>query len=228
MFQHIFFMKKLILIASLFFLINNLFAQTVTDIDGNKYNIITICTQLWMQSNLNTSHYRNGDLIPQVTDPTAWAALTTGAWCYYNNDPAMGAIYGKLYNWYAVTDPRGLAPTGWHVPSDSEWTTLTTCLGGNSVAGGAMKTTGTIQAGTGLWNSPNTAATNSSGFAGLPAGYRDSNGTFDIIGLSGYWWSSTEYYTSDAWFRYLNYYLATVFRLNGSKRDGFSVRCVRD
>jgi uncharacterized protein (TIGR02145 family) len=102
-----------------------------------------------MQSNLNVSHYRNGDVIPQVTDPTAWSSLTTGAWCYYNNDTANGTVYGKLYNWYAVNDPRGLSPQGWHVPTDAEWTNLTSCLGGESLAGGKMKATT-------LWDSPNT------------------------------------------------------------------------
>src|ERR1035437_4904310 len=127
---------------------------------------VTICTQSWMLKNLDVSTYRNGDLIPEVTDGSAWSALTAGAWCWYNNDSATNAsTYGKLYNWYAVNDPRGLAPTGWHVPSDAEWTTLSTCLGGNAVAGGAMKETGTTH-----WTSPNTGATNSSGFTGLPGG----------------------------------------------------------
>src|SRR5665647_2153473 len=134
---------------------------------------VTICTQVWMLKNLDVSTYRNGDLIPEVTDQTAWATLTTGAWCYNNNDPAVGVIYGKLYNWYAVNDPRGLAPTGWHVPSDAEWTTLSTCLGGDAVAGGAKKETGTTH-----WTSPNTGATNSSGFTALPGGLRDRTGPF--------------------------------------------------
>ena len=111
-------------------------------IDENCIPSITICNQVWMLKNLDVSTYRNGDPIPQVTDPTTWVGLTTGAWCYYNNDPANGAIYGKLYNWYAVNDPRGLAPTGWHVPSDAEWTELSTCLDAISPTGnvgGKMK-----------------------------------------------------------------------------------------
>ncbi len=218
-------MKKLILIASLFFLINNLFAQVVTDIDSNKYNTITICKQSWMQTNLKASHYRNGDLIPQVTDPNEWSKLTTGAWCYYKNDPANGAIYGKLYNWYAVTDPRGLAPTGWHIPGDAEWTMLSTCLGGNaaSVSGGAMKETGTTH-----WSSPNIGATNSSSFAGLPGGYRFYNGTYNSIGSYGFWWSSTEDYLNYAWSRALYYDGTSIGRDSDSKAAGFSVRCVRD
>ena len=113
------------------------------------------------------SHYRNGDSIPEVTDPNIFDTLTTGAWCNYNNDPANEAIYGKLYNWYSVNDPRGLAPQGWHVPADSEWTILTTFLGGSAIAGSALKDTSS------LWGSPNTGSTNSSGFSGLPGGYRN-------------------------------------------------------
>ncbi|MBK8080215.1 MAG: fibrobacter succinogenes major paralogous domain-containing protein [Saprospiraceae bacterium] len=119
---------------------------------------IQIGTQKWMSKNLDVAFYRNGDPIPQVTSPTAWAVLSTGAWCYYNNDPIQGNKYGKLYNWYAVNDPRGLAPQGWHIPSDAEWTTLEITLGGVSVAGGKMKEAGTLN-----WVSPNTGADNSSG-----------------------------------------------------------------
>ena len=128
----------------------------------------TSCGQTWMLKNLDVDRYRNGDPIPKVTDPSIWTSLTTGAYCYYNNDSATyAATYGKLYNWYAVHDPRGLAPEGWHIPSDAEWATLETCLGGSSVAGGKMKETGTTH-----WTAPNTDATNSSGFAGLPGGFR--------------------------------------------------------
>jgi uncharacterized protein (TIGR02145 family) len=189
---------------------------------------IKIGTQKWMTRNLNVTHYRNGDLIPHVTDPTKWASLTTGAWCYYKNDHANGAIYGKLYNWYAVNDPRGLAPAGWHIPSDSEWTVLSTHLGGDAVAGGKLKDTGTIEAGTGLWYAPNTGATNKTGFTGLPGGYRKTNGGFDYMGYYGYWWSSTEGNTRDAWVRALNRYVSTIDRYNYNKRLGFSVRCIKD
>src|SRR5215831_16955339 len=134
-------------------------ADDVTDInDPGRYASIKIGHQKWMAKNLDVTHYRNGDKIPQVKNKAAWKALTTGAWCWYNNDSANGAIYGKLYNWYAVNDPRGLAPTGWHIPSDAEWDTLATHLGSN--AGGKLKDTGTIEAGTGLWYAPNKGATN--------------------------------------------------------------------
>ncbi len=183
---------------------------------------IQIGTQKWMSKNLDVAFYRNGDPIPQVTDPTVWAALTTGAWCYYNNDSTQGTRYGKLYNWYAVNDPRGLAPTGWHIPSDAEWSALSTTLGGDAVAGGKMK-----EAGTPHWASPNTAGNNNSGFAGLPGGYRN-NGSFIGVTTTGYWWSATESSTSYAWFRYLYYDVGIIGRSISSKPSGLSVRCLRD
>ena len=184
---------------------------------------IKICNQIWMVRNLDVSTYRNGDPIPQVTDPTAWAGLTTGAWCYYNNDPANGTVYGKLYNWYAVNDPRGLAPAGWHVPTDAEWTTLSTCLGGDVVAGGAMKEIGITH-----WSSPNTGATNNSGFTGLPGGFRN-NVIFYIVGTEGNWWSATEFNSSNAWSRSLDYFYGNIYRYSGyDKLYGFSVRCLKD
>jgi uncharacterized protein (TIGR02145 family) len=201
----------------------------VIDIDSivfksDKWQPLTIGKQVWMLKNLNVDHYRNGDTIPQVTDPTQWLNLTTGAWCYYNNDPVMGAIYGKLYNWYAVNDPRGLAPDGWHVPTDAEWTILTNYLGGESVAGGKLK-----EAGTAHWKTPNDGATNESGFSALPGGLRFySNGAFYTFGGAGYWWSATEGYATSAWFRDLSYDYTYVRRGHFSKEDGFSVRCVKD
>lgn len=189
-----------------------------------NYPSVLIGAQYWMEKNLEVTTYRNGDPIPYVTDATAWAALTTGAWCYYNNDPANGSLYGKLYNWYAVNDPRGLAPVGWHVPTDAELTTLSTTLGGDAVAGGKMKVAGTTR-----WTTPNTGADNSSGFAGLPGGSRGTNGTFADVGSYSYWWSSSDVYASSvAWYRYL-YYGNGGFGGGGNyKRYGFSVRCLRD
>ena len=184
---------------------------------------VTIGTQTWTGCNATVSVYRNGDTIPQVTDPTAWAGLTTGAWCYYNNDPSTEATYGKLYNWYAVTDSRGIAPVGYKVPTDAEWTTLTTFLGGLTVAGGAMKEVGLCH-----WISPNTDATDSSGFTGLPGGARNDNGSYSYIGSYGNWWSSTEDNTSFAWKRRLNYYDDDADRGNSSKRSGLSVRFIEE
>jgi len=191
--------------------------------DEKTYTSLTIGTQQWMDRNLDVATYRNGDLIPYVTDPTTWAALTTGAWCYYNNDPINNGSYGKLYNWYAVNDPRGLAPVGWHVPTDIEFTTLITALGGESVAGGKMKVTGTT-----TWRSPNTGATNTSGWAGLPGGSCYSDGAFRTIGDTGFWWSSTTFGSDNAWYRNLDYISADASRNFSSKAFGFSVRCVRD
>ncbi|MCK9639350.1 MAG: fibrobacter succinogenes major paralogous domain-containing protein [Prolixibacteraceae bacterium] len=198
---------------------------TVTDIDGNVYHTVTIGTQVWMVENLKTTKYRNGDTIPNITGNAAWAALTTGALCWYNNDAATyKANYGALYNWFAVADSRKIAPSGWHVPSDAEWTTLTTFLGGESVAGGKLKETGSIH-----WLNLNIGATNSSGFTALPGGLR-SDYNYRDIGNCGHWWSSTDIDTDQAWSRTLVDKYAWVGSRDGyySKRFGFSVRCVRD
>ena len=186
--------------------------------------------QEWMAENLRTTTYRNGDPIPNVTDPNQWNALTTGAWAHYDNNSQYENPYGKLYNWFAVNDSRNVCPTGWHVPSDAEWSTFINYLdpnanGGSSTntAGGKMKSTGTQ-----YWQSPNQNATNESGFSGLPGGYRYANGTYSGIGFDGYWWSSTEGSTDDAWSRYLGYDSGFVYRDNDDKKNGFSVRCLRD
>ena len=184
---------------------------------------ILICDQTWTNKNLDVATYRDGTPIPQVTDPTQWANLTTGAWCYYDNDPANGVIYGKLYNWYAVNDPRGLAPTGYHVPTDAEWTILTTCLGGETIAGGKMKSTGIL-----LWASPNTDATNSSGFTGLPGGSRNMFGTFENIGFYDSFWSSTEQDSFNAWDRFLSYNNDNAGRGYINKKIGCSIRLIKD
>jgi len=185
--------------------------------------LITIGTQTWTLKNLDVVTYRNGDPIPQVQDDTAWVNLTTGAWCYYVNNTGNGTTYGKLYNWYAVNDPRGLAPNGYHIPTDAEWSILTDYLGGTVTAGGKMK-----EAGTSHWLSPNTGATNSSGFTGLPGGTRDYYGYFYDIGAYGNWWSSSEYDTDYAWYRYLTSNYGNVGRSAFFKLNGFSVRCLRD
>ena len=207
---------------------NNIDDNCNGQVDENCIPTVTICNQVWMAKNLEVTTYRNGDVIPQVTDPAAWSFLGTGAWCYYNFDPLNGAIYGKLYNWYAVNDPRGLAPPGWHVPTFAEWTALSTCLGGDAVAGGELKSLGTIEAATGLWYAPNTAATNRSGFTGLPGGYCNFDGTSFGIGWFGFWWSSTELAPSAASGRNLAYNNGQIQRVSSGKRPGFSVRCVKD
>ncbi|MFN5222683.1 MAG: FISUMP domain-containing protein [Bacteroidota bacterium] len=211
---------------------------TVTDIDGNTYNTVQIGTQEWMQENLKTTKYKNGDLIPTGLNNAQWQATTQGAWAYYNDSSQYNNLYGKLYNWYAVADPRGVCPTGWHVPTDSEWNQLvkyldpqadTTIIGSQSqIAGGLMKAIGDLQSGTGLWQSPNTGATNISGFTGLPGGYRNSNGGYSAIGYRGDWWSSSEYNANSAWYRSLDFNGANVGRNLTNKLNGFSVRCLRD
>ena len=190
-------------------------------ITGTSFKTVRIGSQVWMAENLNVGHYRNGDPIPYVQDKEKWASLQYGAWCYYYNDPANGKIYGKLYNWYAVNDPRGLAPTGWHVPTDNEWQSLLDHLGGDKVAGEKLKS----RSG---W-SENGNGTNSSGFNALPGGYRGRSGDFSSLGNYALFWSSSEYGSNGAWRRYLSYDGADVGRSSGrSKRGGFSVRLVRD
>lgn len=195
---------------------------TVTDIDGNVYQTVTIGTQVWMAENLKVTQYRNGDAIPNVTDQTTWEYLTTGAYCEYDNDLNNVATYGRLYNWYAVNDSRDLAPEGWHVPSDNEWQILIDLLGGATVAGGKMK-----EAGYSHWDSPNTGATNESGFSVLPGGYRDGV-NFYTVGISAYFWSATERSSIYAWKRFLYNYHSHANRDSHGKRAGFSVRCVKD
>ena len=195
---------------------------TITDIDGNTYNTVQIGDQVWMSENLKTSRYRNGGSIPNVTDNTLWSNSTIGAWSYYNNDETNNAIYGKLYNWYTTLGDT-LCPTGWGVPTDDEWTTLTDSLGGESVAGGKMKSIGNA-----YWNDPNTGAINSSGFTALPGGYRNSDGSFYIIRDYAFFWSATELGFNGAWFRYLNFGNGGVDRNLNVKSVGASVRCLRD
>jgi uncharacterized protein (TIGR02145 family) len=185
------------------------------------YTSVLIGTQQWMQQNLEVVTYRDGTVITQVTDATAWAGLTTGAWCYYDNDPSSG--YGKLYNWYAVNDPRGLAPQGWHIPTDAEWTTLSTFLDGDAASGGKMKSIGITK-----WTFPNTSATNESGYSGLPGGNRSSSGTFSNVGGIGVWWSATELYSIWAWGRGLYSGIGLLGRGEYNKGSAFSVRCIRD
>ena len=198
-------------------------AETVTDIDGNVYNTVTIGTQVWMTSNLKTTKYNDGTVIPLVTNNTEWAALSTPGYSWYNNDEATHkSTYGALYNWHTVNTLK-LCPTGWHVPSDAEWTILTTYLGGESIAGGKLKEIGFSH-----WTSPNSGATNTTGFTALPAGYRHSDGSFINIGVSGPWWSSTEGNAISAWYRILGNQFSDVRRYNLGKEYGYSVRCVRD
>ena len=200
---------------------------TVTDIDGNIYNTVQIGSQCWTQSNLKVSKYRNGDSIPTGLSNSAWQNTTSGAYSIYNNDPVNDVVFGKLYNHYAVTDTRGLCPTGWHVPSDWEWTFLENHLGGSIVAGGALKSTST-QPTPGGWASPNVGATNSSLFTALPGGLRGDDGGFGFMASHGYWWSSSVLSGSNALYRYLYIPTSSVGRYDFERTFGFSVRCLRD
>ena len=220
-------MKKLNLLLLSTCLLCMLFAGcekkgTVTDIDGNVYQTVVIGGQEWMAENLRTARYRDGIAIPNVQDNAEWENVTTGAWSNYNHDTVNDSMYGKLYNWYAVDDSLGICPEGWHVPSDDEWSELIDTVGGDKNAGCTMKETGTSH-----WESPNTCATNKSGFTGLPGGYRDPSG-FVNLGRHGAWWSTAENNAERGWFRTLNYNNSNVYRLFQSKTNGISVRCVRD
>jgi uncharacterized protein (TIGR02145 family) len=201
---------------------NIVFQVRAVNIDIELETVI-IGSQEWTKKNLDVSTYRNGDIIPEVTDQTEWAKLTTGAWCHYNNDPENGKIYGKLYNWYAVNDSRGLAPKSYHVPSDVEWEELIKYLGGESVFGGKMKEKGLTH-----WKRQKTEATNSSDFTGLPAGGRAIYGWFFELGDNSIWWSSSETSSTSSWRCSLSYYSSSAYSNHSSKEHGYSVRCIKD
>ena len=208
-------MKKLITIAFCLSILTS-FGQ-VKDIDGTTYKTVKIGSQTWMAENLNVSHYRNGAPIPQVQDSASWNQLTTGAWCYYENKTENGAKYGKLYNWYAVNDARGLAPMGWHIPAESEFNLLTAALGGD-IAGKKIKSA------TEDWGSYR--GTNQSGFSGLPGGGRVDN--FGLIGMYGGWWTSTQKNATTAQLRYVVIMRDKLSIHQLSKKSGYSVRCVKN
>jgi uncharacterized protein (TIGR02145 family) len=197
-------------------------AAGITDVDGNVYETIQIGTQTWMKENLKTSKYRDGSVIPTGLSNNEWKNATTDAYAIYNNDAANNTTYGKLYNWFTVADPRGLCPAGWHVPTDAEWTTLENFLGESPVAGGKMKAVSS------LWQSPNTGATNESGFSALPGGGRYGSGQYSGVGFYGGWWASSEYSSGAAWFRSLGFSFGSSARYDYGKHYGFSVRCLRD
>lgn len=207
---------------------------TVTDIDDNLYYTLRIGEQWWMLQNLKVTHYRNGDPIPYVTGDSEWSGLQSGAYCEYDHTPSNVDIYGRLYNWYAVDDSRGLAPDGWHVPTDEDWKQLERFLGMSEAEvdatqwrgteeGGKMKSTDDM-----YWNPPNAAASNESGFSALPGGTRHDYGIFQYINISAVFWSSTEASSTNAWYRGLDHDYPGVGRLESPKHLGFSLRCVKD
>jgi len=188
---------------------------------------VTIGNQVWMTKNLNVDKFRNGEPIPHAKTDAEWEQAGENqqpAWCYYDNDPANGDKYGKLYNWFAVNDSRGLAPEGWKIPSDEDWSRLTDFLGGESDEGKKMKFTD-------FWadnDGESGNGTNESGFSAFPGGYRNGGGAVGTLGYGANWWSSTEYSSAAAWGRALSYYGSSVLRYDYGKEFGFSVRCVRD
>lgn len=212
-------------------------APTVTDIDGNMYATLLIGDQCWTASNLKTSHYSDGSAIPNITSNNEWRYLNTGAWCSYENNIVNGTTYGKLYNWFAAVDPRGICPLGWHVPTDAEWKLMESSLGvpanelnSAGVRGEAQNVGGRMKAHA-LWNTPNAGATNESGFSGLPTGTRDgfSEGTFYNLGDYGSWWSTTDYGEFNyGWYRRLSYFNTGIHRTGYYKRNGHCIRCVQD
>jgi uncharacterized protein (TIGR02145 family) len=200
--------------------------QTSTTQNESIVNSVIIGNQEWQAENLDVDRFRNGDEISQVQSAAEWEQAgreRRPAWSYYENDAENGKIYGKLYNWYAVNDARGLAPEGWHIPTNEEWTILTDYLGGEEVAGGKMKSTGTA-----YWNSPNEGATNESGFSALPGGYRENNGSFNDVRVFAFFWSATEGGSGYAWNFKLFFLNDGVFWYNNFKSYGASVRCLRD
>ncbi len=198
--------------------------DTITDIDGNVYNIVTIGIQVWFKENLKTTKYNDGTPIDLVTDNTEWHKLDTAGYCWYNNDQATyGNTYGALYNWYTA-EPGNLCPSGWHVPTDAEWTTLVDYLGGSSVAGGKMKETGTTH-----WKDPNEDADNESRFTALPGGSRSNvYGNFHDLEIDGSWWSQPKLGDTSPRTLYTSFNNSGVSRGTSFKDSGHSVRCIKD
>lgn len=198
---------------------------TVVDVDGNSYRTVRINGKIWMAENLKTTRYRNGDSIPNLINASPWAIANSGGYCNYNNDPNNGAVYGRLYNWYAVSDSRNLAPAGWHVARAEEWQALVDSNGGRTLAGGVLKETGNLH-----WNVPNHGAKNLLLFSALPGGNRNDLAVFYNLRANGFWWTSTEIIVAGSFGVHFSMYTNTAYceRANADKHMGFSVRCVKD
>ncbi len=201
----------------------SLSGNSLYDVDGNTYKTVVVGGQEWMAENLRTSTYLSGDPIPLIKDNVAWQALSTGAFCWYEQQNLEENIYGKLYNWYSVIDPRGLCPTGWRIPTSADWVVLINFLGGVNLSGGKMKETGPRH-----WNSPNTNATNESGYTGLPGGIRSFNGSFLYQGVIGSWWSSSSDGTHDVYVQSVGYNSGISNPFYEDRRSGISVRCIKN
>ena len=219
--------------ANLDFALKRLCISISLILNKQIYRSVKIGDQEWMDKNLNVNYYRNGDLIPQVKDPIEWESLTEGAWCFYENDHYHGRVYGRFYNWYAVNDPRGLAPIGWHVPSDKEWQSLEREIGmtweesekndRRGEVGGKLKKNGTD-----YWREPNSDATNETNFTALAGGYRDDKGIFNYFGYCIPFWTSSAKNDFNAWARDLYYLNSGIYRGSVNMRYGLSVRCIHD
>jgi len=235
-------LKNQILLFTIFISITavsygQLLKDTVVDFDGNIYHTVKIGTQTWMVENLKVTHYRNGEIIPNVTDSMQWGKLITGAYCNYNNDTNLAKIYGRLYNFYSVMDSRNLCPINWHVPSNAEWNILEKYLDSKfdttlvydfkNAIGGGLKETGTMH-----WRSPNKGATNSSAFSALPGGFRNTMSDFpaDFRNLTycGYWWASTVFNYILGRTRYISWEGSFISKSGGNFESGQSVRCIKD
>lgn len=194
---------------------------SVNDVDGNVYQTRIIAGREWMIENLRTTRYKNSVAIPGIVSNTLWNTASSGAWCWYDNSNSHEPDYGKLYNWFAVTDNQGICPSGWAVPDESDWQHLADFLGG-ILAGGKWKETGF-----GHWNIPNTGATNLSGFKARPGGSRNPAGVFSELKLAGIFWSADQVSNDLAWNHNLRYDHALVNRSTVDKHFGLSVRCVK-
>ena len=215
--------RKLLLVGIVLFYCPVIFAQTILDIDSNHYKTVNLGSQVWFAENLRVTRLNDGTPISLVTDSTECDSLLTIGFCWYNNNDSAHKIpYGALYNWHSVNSGK-LCPKGWHVPTSLEWDTLVSFLGGNFQAGGILKEIGTTH-----WKSPNTGATNESGFTALPAGIRISGKKFSHFGCSTYFWTATEFNKEKALSKVLIYYNNTIYTDKNYLNSGFSVRCVKD
>jgi len=213
------------LLGFVFFFSN--FAQnlqdSVTDADKNVYHTVVIGNEIWMVENLKTTHYNNGDPIPQISNPTQWSYQTIGAYCDYKNEPDNAEVYGRIYNWFAVNDSRKICPSGFHVPTNAEWGTLIVNLGDSIKAVNSMKEAGSLH-----WKGKNKSSTNSSGFTALPGGFRAFEGTFVLFGKGAYWWAADANKEKEAYYTFIFSGRETIGRASGDKEPGNSVRCLKD
>lgn len=198
---------------------------TVKDNEGNEYSTVVIDDQEWMRENLRVSKYNDGSTIRHVYEKEAWAKMESGAWTYHIGDD--GKVYGKLYNWYAVNDKRGICPKGWHVPTDKEWNIMINRFKGIHLAGAKLKSTATVPDDHPRWIGPNANATDQSDFSAIPGGIITPDGEFKFLGSFGAYWTNSETHGENAWKYGMSYNDTKIYRHRRSKKYGYSVRCVR-